>query len=299
MLTEAEVVALFDRCSNKGRWGDDDEMGTLNFISPEKRIEAAALVRVGHAISLAKDLNKVASRTNPEPIVHRMLYLMHDAPFGCIDTVEIAPHGLSVTHMDAIGHVYFEGETYNGRRASDVATSTGLNFGSIQALASGVFTRGVLLDVAGARGVAWLSPDDGVTPQDLELAEAFGRVSVRAGDAIFVRVGLGARVAVEGEEDPTVRAGLLPECLPWLHERQISVYSGDCIEKMPLPYDRMSQPLHMIGLAAMGLVFLDNPDIEPLNAYATRANRYEFLLTCAPLRLPGGTGSALNPIAVF
>jgi kynurenine formamidase len=299
MLTEPEVVALFERCSNKGRWGDDDECGTLNFITPEKRLAAVGMVRNGHVISLGKDLNKVASRSNPDPVVHRMLYLMQDAPFGCIDVMEIAPHGFSVTHMDGVGHVYFDGETYNGRRASQTVTAAGMSFGSVRELASGVFTRGVLLDVAGARGVPWLTPDEGIMPDDLDRAELYGRVRVETGDAIFVRAGLGARVAAEGEEDPSARTGLLPECLPWLYEHEIAVYSGDCIEKIPLPYERAFQPLHMIGLGSMGLVMIDNPDIEELNAYATRTGRYEFLLTCAPLRLPGGTASPINPIAVF
>jgi kynurenine formamidase len=299
VLSEADVVGFFKRLSNKGRWGDDDEVGTLNLITPEKRIQAAGLVRTGTVLSLGQDLSTIASPLNPDPIVHRMLYLEHDDPHGCIDSVEIVPHGFAVTHVDAIGHVYFHGETYNGRRAAEMVTTRGIELGSIHALRDGIFTRGVLLDVARARGVLWLERDDGVTPEDLQRAEALSGVTVSAGDAIFVRVGTGARIAAEGDPVPLVRAGLTAACLPWIHEREIAVYSGDCIEQQPSPYPNVPLPLHMIGLAAMGLVFVDNPSIEGLGAYAYETGRYEFLFTCAPLRIPGGSGSAVNPLAVF
>ena len=174
-----------------------------------------------------------------------------------------------------------------------------MTFASVHALREGIFTRGVLLDVAKARGVDYLRPDEGVYPEDLEAAEKMADVMVESGDAIFVRVGLGAREAVEGEENPSSRAGLMAECLPWIHEREVAVYSGDCIERMPSVYPLVPMPLHMIGLVAMGLVMLDNPDVECLAEAARTASRSEFLVTCAPLRIPGGTGSAVNPIAVF
>jgi kynurenine formamidase len=299
MLSEADVIGLFQRLSNKGRWGNDDEAGTLNLITPEKRIQAAGLVRSGTVLSLGQDLSTVASPLNPDPIVHRMLYLEHDDPHGCIDSVEIVPHGFAVTHMDAIGHVYFHGESYNGRRAAEMVTIRGIESGSIHALRDGIVTRGVLLDVARARGVSWLEAGDGVTLDDLQRAEAMSGVTVSAGDAIFVRVGTAARIATQGDGDPSVRAGLTAACLPWIHEREIAVYSGDCIEQQPSPYPNVPLPLHMIGLAAMGLVFVDNPSIEDLGAHALETGRYEFLFTCAPLRIPGATGSAVNPLAVF
>ena len=110
------------------------------------------------------------------------------------------------------------------------------------------------------------------------------------GDAVFIRVGTAARLAVQADDDPAVRPGVMAACLPWLHERQIAVYSGDCIERLPSPHPNVPLPLHMIGLAAMGLVFVDNPSIEGLADYAAEIQRYEFLFTCAPLRIPGGTG---------
>jgi kynurenine formamidase len=204
-----------------------------------------------------------------------------------------------VTHLDAIAHVFFEGAAYNGRRAADVVTADGMTYGSIAALGEGFMTRGILLDVARARGVPYLSPLDGVTVDDLERAEALTGDHVQRGDAVFVRIGLECREATEGPEDPSVRCGITPACISWLHEREIAVYSGDCVEQMPSGFDRLLLPLHQVGCVVMGLVMLDNTSVEGLAAVATSLGRSTFLVACAPLRIPGGTGSPVNPLAVF
>lgn len=298
-MDELQVLELLERCSNAGRWGPDDDLGTLNYITPAKRVEAASLVRVGKSVSLGRDLSRAQSRANPTPVVLRMLFFRRRDPTFHLDSVELVSHGYSVTHLDAFGHADFEGTMYNGRRADECVTADGLTFGSIHALRDGIFTRGVLLDVARARGVDWLEPEEGILPADLERAERFGGATAGSGDAILVRIGLAAREAARGEEDPSHRAGLMPECIPWLHDRQVAVYGGDCIERIPLPYARIPLPLHTVGLVAMGLVFLDNPTMEELSAVAASVGRYEFLLACAPLRLAGGTASPVNPVAVF
>lgn len=120
-MDEAEVLGLFERCSNVGRWGADDTLGTLNFMTPARRTAAATLVRSGQVVSLARDLSTVASRSNPNPVVHRMLAGGEADAVGSGDSIEIAPHGYAVTHLDAFGHAYFEGRTYNGRQVSDGA----------------------------------------------------------------------------------------------------------------------------------------------------------------------------------
>jgi kynurenine formamidase len=298
-MSEDEVIELLDSCSNAGRWGPDDELGTLNYITNSKRVEAAQLVRDGRALSIGKDLDTVWSLRNTTPVVHRMLYLQHESPTSSLDSFDIASHGFSTTHLDALGHVYFEGKIYNGRKAADVVTREGLTSAAIHAYKEGIMTRGVLLDIAAARGVEWLKPDEGVWPEDLDRAEELAGVAVSSGDAIFVRVGLSAREAVEGNEDPAQRAGLMAECLPWLHEREVAVFSGDCIERLPQPYSRIHMPLHMVGLVAMGLAILDATELEELRSVCRELNRYEFMVTCAPLRLRGGTGSPVNPICVF
>lgn len=298
-MSEQQVIGLFESCSNRGRWGDADELGTLNFITPRRRLEALALVTEGRAVSVGLDLDLVRSKKNDVPAVHRMLYVAHDRPFGAADVTEIAPHGLAVTHMDAIAHANFRGAIYNGRSASEEVLADGVRFGSITAAAGGVVTRGVLLDVAASRGVPWLTVDQGVWPEDLDAAERLAGTRVRSGDAVFVRVGLGAREAVEGSEDPVARAGLMAECLPWMHEREVAVYAGDCIERIPLPYVSVPEPLHQVGIAAMGLSILDNVDMEQLATACREFGRSEFLVMYAPLRIPGGTGSPVNPLCLF
>jgi kynurenine formamidase len=298
-VNEGDVLALFERCSNVGRWGPDDQLGTLNLVTPEKRRAAAGLVRTGRVVSLARRLRRDRSRNNPLPIAHRMLEGLEPDAVGSSDAVEIAPHGYAVTHLDALGHAFFGGRAWNGRAVADIAGPGGLSFADIVPQRLGVFTRGVLLDVARARGVAWLEPGAGVSVADLEAAEALAGLRVESGDAILVRVGLTPRERELGEEDPRHRAGLLPECIPWLHERGVAVYGGDCIEQLPSGYPSVPAPLHQIGLVAMGLVMLDNPELEELAEAVAAEGRAEFLLTCAPSPIPGATGSPVNPLAVF
>jgi kynurenine formamidase len=298
VLTDAELGELFERCSNRGRWGVDDQRGTLNYITDSVRLAAVGTVSSGEVLSLGRDISTEQSPTNPRPAVRLPLYEQH-RPVSALDFVGIAPHGFAVTHVDAVGHVYWKDVIYNGRSASEVVQPAGLTFGSVLAMQDGVVTRGVLLDVARARGVDWLADDAYVTVGDLLAAEELAGIRVGSGDAVFIHIGLEAREAAIGPEDITRRAGLHATCLEWLHERQVAVYSGDCVERTPYPSDLMPLPLHQIGLAAMGLCLLDCPRVSPLVATAERLGRSSFLLMVAPLRIPGGTGSAVNPLAIF
>lgn len=297
--SESELDALFDEVDNAGRWGDDDELGTLNFITPEKRVAAARLVREGRALSIARDLDTVQSANNPQPVRHTMCYQSH-YPIGCVDAVVIDTHGFSITHLDAVAHVYRGEDVYNRRQAAAVALPGGLSFGDILAQKDGMFTRGVLLNIAAVRGEEWLSPGDGVTAADLAAAEQRQGVTVESGDCIFVYTGLQKREAVEGPENLGERVGIMPDAIRWMHQREISVYSGDCVDAFPNPYGpRYAIYFHAIALAAMGLVLLDIPALEPLVEVCAELDRSDFLLTMAPLRLKGGTGCPVNPIALF
>lgn len=297
-MTEDELTSLFERCSNRGRWGTDDELGTLNYITNEKRRAAAALVRTGRTVSIGRDMSTVPDRVNTDPVRHRMLY-DQEPPVSALDSVEMSTHGFALTHLDAISHVFWHGHAYNGKRAADVLSSAGLRSGSVYAQRDGIVTRGVLLDVAAARGVPYLAPEETVTAEDLTAAEEHAGVRVESGDAVFVHIGLERREAEQGTEDPAARAGLDGDCLPWLHEREVAVYSGDCVERIPYPSEAVPLPLHQVGLVAMGLVLLDCPRLADLVTACSDAGRAEFLLTVAPLRLRGATGSPVNPLCVF
>ena len=297
-MTEEEVLGLFETCSNAGRWGPGDELGTLNYVTREKRLEALALVRDGDSISIGRDLIVRGSTQSPPSATHVLLYAGHE-PGAALELLSLVPHGFEMTHLDAVTHSYFEGRVYNGRRAAQAVTPGGVAFGSIMAAAEGIVTRGVLLDVAAVRGVAHLRADDGIGVDDLEQAEALAQTRVGSGDAVFIRSGQALREHEEGPIGEGGREGVLAEVVPWLHDREVAVYSGDCIERMPSGYERVPMPLHQIGMVAMGLAILDCADCERLADVCRSRGRYTFCVCVAPLRVPGGSASAVNPLALF
>jgi hypothetical protein len=284
--------------SNLGRWGTEDERGTLNLITAEKRLAALALPTHGVVIPLGRAIATTGSRQIPPSAVHVMTTLGPDE-ISSQDLLILSAHGFEMTHLDAIGHSTLDGRVYGDRAASEVVTAAGLRHGGIDQAVEGIVTRGILLDVAGAEGVDHVAQGDGISAADLDRAERAARVSVGAGDAVFVRSGLGLRVARGGEDTPDLREGLLPDAIPWLRARDVALYAGDCIERLPSEVDGIPQPLHQVGMALMGLWILDAPDVEPLAAACARFGRSEFLLVIAPLRIPGGTASAVNPLAIF
>lgn len=290
---------FFMSCSNAGRWGASDERGTLNFITAAKLVQATRLVREGEVVSLAHDL---VGRDRPKDgsvFRHRMLGPDAGDAASTLDCIEICSHGYSITHLDAVGHVSYRGQTYNGRRLSESVNQGGLCVNSIMAMKDGILTRGVFLDVAEARGVPWLEAGEGVSDTDLSTAEEFGGWPVESGDAIFVRVGLASREAALGVEDFLVRAGLSESAVAWVHEREVALFSGDCVDQIPNVGGTLRAPLHQVGLAAMGMCLLDNTNVDALRDATRRHGTNQFLLCVAPLRIVGGTGSPVNPVAVF
>lgn len=292
----SEVAALFERCSNVGRWGVDDERGTLNLITSDRRVRALELARHGEVVALGRPL-RVCGAGAPASL-RPTTEVVGDDTVSAGDILTIMPHGFEVTHLDALGHSFYQGRAHNGRTVSDVLDREGLIHGSILGAATGIVTRGVLLDVAAARGVEHLAAGDGVGADDLDAAEAMTGTTVQAGDAVVVRTGLARRVA-GGIDTPTLREGLTPDAIPWLHERDVAIYAGDCIERLPSGYDGIPLPLHQVGMVGMGLWFLDNPDVEVLRDACTRYGTAVFALVIAPLAVPGGTASAVNPLALF
>ena len=289
---------LFDTCSNRGRWGPDDQKGTLNFITTETVLQAVATVRHGDVISIAYDL-PVGGSSEGTPLATLRVAHQGARSRGAADTITIAPHGFAITHVDAVGHAFHHGNAYNGRQAGDVLSEDGLRFGSVTAMAGGVVTRGVLLDVADTRGVRTLLEGEGISCRDLLDAERRSGSTVHDGDAVFVRSGIGQDTRWSSAQNTAWRPGVLPEVIPWLYDRRVAVYSGDCIERLSAAGDKGDMPLHEIGLAAMGLVLLDNPNVEVIRRACIKHKRWDFLVIIAPLRIPGATGSAVNPLLVF
>ena len=294
-VTTETIAAWFEELSNWGRWGEEDERGTLNLITPEKRKEALALVREGVSVSLARDVEKVEAADNPRPFEHEMLS-------AGMDRFAVSYHGFAHTHLDSLCHFAYEGRMYNGvLQDSSNSTPDGCRKLSILNVKDGIFTRGVLVDLAWLKGVDYLEPDTVIYPEDLDAWEKKAGLRIGSGDAVFFRTGRWARREAEGVWDiGSEGAGLHASCARWLKERDVALVGSDFgTDVQPSGIEGARFPLHTLLIVAMGTPLFDNTDLEALTAEAQSRGRWEFLLTAAPLAVPGGTGSPLNPIATF
>src|SRR5215471_20469198 len=285
-LTSAEVKGLFDKLSNWGKWGKDDERGALNFITNEKRIAAARLVQSGEVVSMSLPLATAPANDNPNPVTHLMIQTGVDASrsslAGVADYFAISFHGFSTTHIDALCHVFWQGKMYNGFDAAEVG-SQGAKKCAIDVAGQGICSRGVLLDIAKARKVEWLEPGDHIMPADLDAAEKDHHVSVEEGDVLLIRTGRAARRKSKRGWEPAQAGGFLSmagldaSCLPWLHERRVAVLGCDGVSDVfPSGYDDILLPIHIGTLVVMGVHLIDNADLESLAATCSRVNRYAF-----------------------
>ena len=316
---ESEIAARAEAFRNWGRWGEDDVLGTLNFIDEAKRVEAAALVRDGLAVSLSQsfDMNGPQKgwrrRTNP---VHTMLDTGTDAERGS----QGFPHGLGgaddviamplqcSTQWDGLGHIFDHGYAWNGRRAGDVVTSDGDLVTGIEHAADVIVSRGVLLDLG-----RHLRPDTGeledgyaITAADLEsciLAQG-DSAHVGRGDIVLIRTGHLARARRDGWGDYAGGAapGLSLTTAGWIHRTEIAAIATDTwgFEVRPNEFDVPAfQPLHQVAIPNIGLTIGELWDLERLSDACAGRGRWEFLLTAAPLPITGAVGSPINPIAVL
>src|SRR5262249_35740056 len=200
-MTEGEFRALADRLRKLVPWGPSDTRGALNYITPATMLAAAGGVALGRSVSLASPIEHQVAADNPEPARHEMTRSGDDAPADglafALDRIAMNIHGNADTHLDALSHVIYDGGLYNGVPADSVTTA-GAGQLSVSVDANGVVGRGVLLDVARARGIPWLDPGDHVTADDLQAAEADQQVSVDKADLVFIRVGHRLRRAQQG-----------------------------------------------------------------------------------------------------
>ena len=211
-------------------------------------------------------------------------------------------HGYSVTHLDSLCHVFWDGRMYNGTPAAQVTSSRGARRCAVTCARDGIVTRGVLMDIAGARGVPWLDAGEGVFPDDLEAAEALQGVRVAPGDAVLLRTGYDRRRHELGPEPlwSDGHPGWQAACLPWFHDRGVAIVGADVPQDVrPTGYARMPNPIHTVGIVAMGLWLIDNCDFERLAELCRALKRYYFHFSVAPLRFDGATGSPVNPLASF
>ncbi len=301
-VTAADVDRWNTELSNWGRWGKQDQLGALNLITPAKRKEAAALVQEGFSVSLAHDVETDKAQDNDSPFVHEMNNTGANALQGTytMDTYTVSYHGWAHTHMDALCHFSYKGKMFNGFALSEV-TKQGAGKLAILNAKSGIFTRGILIDIPWLKGVPYLEPRQAIYPEDLDAWEKKSGIKVRSGDVIFIRTGRWARRKAKGPWDISNNAaGLYATCAKWIKDRDVAMIGSDAAsDVMPSGVEGVPQPIHRLTLYAMGVAIFDNCDLEAVSQAAGQRNRWEFLLTAAPLAVPGGTGSPLNPIATF
>lgn len=310
--SESEVIGYLKTLSNWGRWGAEDELGTLNLITPAKRLAAARLVRDGVPVTCARP---IVTDVTPDTTFQVMRFMVDSgegrdtgsperllARRGASEFIGMVFHGYTVTHVDTPAHFFWDGQIYNGRSCNLITSREGATVEAVELLHDGVVSRGVLLDVARRRGVPWLERGEGVMPEDLEAAERAQGVRVEAGDILLVRTGYYGRRLAEGPVNPTQAGSPGPHAAlaPWLRERGVAMWGSDTHNDVtPTPYPGMGHPFHIVALVGLGLWLIDNMNLEDVARACAERNRWEFLLTIAPLRLRNVTGSPVNPIALF
>ena len=306
--------------SNWGRWGNTDEVGAMNLVTPEKMKQAAALVRSGVSVSLAQlqGPNIMADGTRsryqqtrelPEGYEKRVSTESWTSPPA--EQLVMSSHGAS--HLDALAHNFHDGKYYNGFTYRDITPEDGAVKGGIENMRNGIVTRGVLMDIPRLKGVPYLEKGQRIYVEDLEAWERQAGVKVTPGDALLIRVGHWARRRATGDTSGG-NAGLDPEVIPWLKERGVAVMGaesgshgvqpsgftgGPAIRDGRVPGDLTDHPVHYFSLIYLGIQMLDSLDLDAVSEVAAQENRWEFQLVAVPLPITGGTGSPINPIAIF
>jgi kynurenine formamidase len=228
--------------------------------------------------------------------------------YSAVEFFGLIYHGPNVTHLDTPAHIFWDGKMYNDRPAGLTTSEFGATWCPVTEMSDGVVTRGVLIDVPRAEGGDALEPGRPVTAADLDSACAAQHVDVGTGDVVLLRTGRWHPSLQEGSgkkvsDDPSAwhdMAGWHPDCMPWLHAREVSMVGADVPQEVrPAPYPEFPAPMHNCGLVAMGMPLIDNWDLEALSAACAELGRWEFQFVMSPLRLVGGTGGPVNPLAML
>ena len=291
----AEFDELFKQVSNWGRWGKDDQLGSINLITSAKRKQAIALAKTGESVSLAHNPITERAEDNSNPFEHTMLRGNN------MDRYAVTYHGYAHSHIDALCHFLYKDQTYNGYARADVNTDKGCAKLGIENLKNGVITRGVLVDIPRLRKVPYLEPGTPIYVEDLEAWEKQSGVKIAAGDALLLRTGRWARRDKVGPWNVAQSAaGLHASVAPWMKARGVAIVGSDVGEDVtPSRVEGIALPVHTLFITAMGMNLLDNQDLEAVASAAARLKRWEFMLTIAPVPVTGGTGFPLNALATF
>ena len=304
IATQDDFRRAMKELSNWGRWGEQDELGAANLITPAKRKQALALAREGRTISLSHDVPQEKAVDTPT-FLNRTVVTV--APAVALDSYQYTGtyHGVIHSHLDSVDcHIMVDGRGYNGVSMEEIKAAGGCPRGSINALKDGVVTRAILFDATRLPGKAtpqgWLEPGTAITRDDLERLEKIQRVRVSPGDVILLYTGRWKRRAALGPwPNATGFAGYHIDVAYFLKERGVSFIGADGPNDVSPSGLPQGVGLHQLALVAMGISIFDNLDFERAVEEARRLNRYGFLFMAAPLRIEKGMGSPLNPLAVF
>jgi len=376
-LTKEDVDRWMTELSNWGKWGQEDQAGTINLITPAKRKAAAALVKEGVSVSASLDADLPKEGTTGVPLQsgggggqrggpgaggrgaggtgapgappaaggppaagnppasgaplaaggppaagaapagrgrgpggpERATWSLSSRPPGpdprplaayVVDTISTSYHGNNTTHLDALSHMYYKGQIYNGFPQTSY-TDRGAGKDDVMAFKNGIMTRGVLFDITKLKNVPYLGDNEAIYPEDLEAWEKKAGFRLESGDAMLVRTGRWLRVKEKGPLNLNVAApGLYASCAKWMKERGVAILGSDVVQDVrPSGVEGVNQPIHQMALMSLGTPLIDNCDLEALGEATAQRKRWTFLLTINPLRIPGATGGPVNPIATF
>jgi len=294
-LNAEEFDQLFQQVKNWGRWGADDQLGSVNLITAAKRKQALSLAKTGQTVSLVHNPLTDKADDNASPFEHTM-----NRGFTT-DTYRVTYHGYAHSHIDALCHILYQKQTYNGYSTADINTEKGCTKLGIDRLKNGIVTRGILIDIPRLRNVSYLDPGTPVFTEDLEAWEKKARIKISPGDAIFLRTGRWARRAALGPWAVARNAaGYHASIAPWLKERGVSFIGSDVAQDVvPSLVEGIGLPIHTLAITALGIDILDNQDLEAVGDLAAKLNRWEFMVTIAPVPVTGGTGFPVNALAIF
>jgi kynurenine formamidase len=303
-MARAEFDALLTRVNNAGRWGAQDEHGTLNLITPEVRRAASTEVQAGVTVSLAREMVHGEPEGGFGPITVDLM-VVSDSILGPSDgsvawaaeQTSLFYHGWSYTHIDALSHMAYHGRGYNNAPSAH-APPVGQTRNSVATMRDGILSRGVLIDLPALKGVPYVAPGGAITADDFEAWEERTGVRVRPGDILLVRSGRWSEAATAAQVAGS--AGIHPSAAAWLHARGVAALGDEGgTDTTPTTVEGINSPLHVLVLVGMGMPLIENLDLERLASEAAAQNRWTFLLVIAPLDVRGATGSAVNPIAIF
>ena len=293
--TLEEFDQLFQQVKNWGRWGADDQLGSANLVTAAKRKQAADLVKTGLTVSLAHNPLTEKADDNASPFEHTMI------GGNTMDSFRVSYHGYAHSHIDALCHILYKNQTYNGYARADVNTEKGCMKLGIDNLKQGIVTRGILIDLPRLKGLDWLEPGTPVYVEDLEAWEKKAGVKIGQGDAILLRTGRWLRREKQGPwAVGRNAAGFHASVAPWIKARGVSFVGSDAAQDVvPSMVEGINLPVHTLLLTGLGINLLDNQDLEALGETTAKLKRWEFMLTIAPVPVTGGTGSLLNALATF